>query len=361
MTRPALPGSLSASFQVGLYGFAEVLPDLETGTTASPAGRLADVLEEAVLADQVGLDVFGIGEHHRPEMFVANPAVVLAALAARTSRIRLTSAVSVLGSADPVRLFQDFAELDLLSNGRAEIIAGRGAFVESFPLHGRDLADYDALFTENLDLLLRLRSPTPVTWQGAFRPALVRRLVQPRPVQDRLPVWIGVGGTLGSAARAGTLGLPMALAVLGGGLSQGRAAVDAHRSAAAAAGHEAPAVAVSSHGFLADTSQAAAAGFLPHYAQYVGTYLSGPGRPRPTAQTLTALTGPGSALIVGSRAQAVEKMLTQHQVLGTTRYLMQTSLGSVPHRLVMRSIELLGEVAADVRAQLRPGELPRTG
>ena len=355
----AAPGRPSAQplrppFEVGLYGFAEVHPDPHTHRTADPAQRLADVIEEAVLADEVGLDVFGLGEHHRPEMFLSNPAVILAAIAARTKKIRLTSAVSVLGSADPVRLFQDFAALDLLSAGRAEIMVGRGAFTESFPVFGRSLDDYDDLFTENLDLLLRLRRAGPVTWHGRYRSALAALEVQPRPTQQTLPVWVGVGGTLSSAERAGALGLPMALAVLGGPLSQGRVAVEAYRAGAARAGHPAGAVAISSHGFLTDRPDGPLRDFYPHYASYVGTYLSGRGSTAMSPQRFEDSATPDRALIIGTREQAVEKMLAQHRILGNTRYLMQTSLGSLPHRHVMRSIELLGEAAAAVRAELAP-------
>ena len=193
---------LQSRFEIGLYGFGEALPEPGTGVAISPQQRMADLLEEAELADQVGLDVFGVGEHHRPEMFIANPAVVLAAVASRTRRIRLTSAVSVLGSADPVRLFQDFALLDVVSDGRAEVMVGRGAFVESFPLFGRDVQDSDTLFVENLELLLQLRNGGSVTWSGRFRPPLDRASIQPRPVQEPLPVWVGVGGTPASARRS---------------------------------------------------------------------------------------------------------------------------------------------------------------
>src|SRR3954451_5962047 len=202
--------------ELGLYTFAELTPDAVTGRTVTAEQRLRDLLEEVELADQVGLDVFGVGEHHRPDFAVSSPAVVLAAAAARTSTIRLTSAVTVLSSADPVRVFQDFATLDLISGGRAEIMAGRGSFVESFPLFGHDLDDYDELFAEKLELLLRIRASEEVEWSGRHRPAIPGLAVPPRPVQDPLPVWVAVGGTPQSVVRAGALGLPMALAIIGG-------------------------------------------------------------------------------------------------------------------------------------------------
>ncbi|NMH97560.1 LLM class flavin-dependent oxidoreductase [Pseudonocardia sp. K10HN5] len=349
--------------EIGLYGFGEALPDPATGVATSSHRRMAEILEEVELAEQVGLDVFGVGEHHRPEMFVANPAVVLAAAAARTRRIRLTSAVSVLGSADPVRLFQDFALLDVLSNGRAEVMAGRGAFVESFPLFGREVQDSDALFVENIELLLRLREDPPVTWSGRFRPALDAVAVHPRPVQPRLPVWIGVGGTPSSALRAGHLGLPMALALIGGRPEHGLAPLTAHREGARQAGFGPLPVGINTHGLVAPTSQAAADEFFPHYAGYLNTYFGERGMPPLTRERFDGSIADHGVLVVGSPAQVVETILRHHELFGHDRYLMQTSIGSVPHRLVMRSIELFGtEVVPAVRAELRrPGrEVERT-
>jgi probable LLM family oxidoreductase len=342
-----------APMEIGLYGFGEALPDPTTGTTASPRQRMAELLEEAALAEQAGLDVFGVGEHHRPEMFVSNPAVVLAAAAARTSSIRLTSAVSVLGSADPVRLFQDFALLDVLSAGRAEVMVGRGAFVESFPLFGREARDADVLFVENLELLLRLREESPVTWSGRFRPGLEAASVQPRGVQERLPVWVGVGGTPSSALRAGRHGLPMALVLIGGTPQHGLAPLNAHREGARLAGLDPLPVAVTTHGFVAPTSQAATEEFYPHYAGYVDRYFGERGAPPLTPERFHGSIAGHGVLVVGSPAQVVETILSHHALFGHSRYLMQTSLGSLPHHLVMRSIELLGtEVAPAVRAEL---------
>src|SRR3954471_10517423 len=248
--------------ELGIYTFAETTPDPRTGRTVSPQQRLADLLEEIALADELGLDVFGVGEHHRPEFAVSAPAVALAAGAARTQNIRLTSAVSVLSSDDPVRVFQEFATLDLVSGGRAEIMAGRGSFVESFPLFGYDLDDYDELFAEKLDLLLALRFEEVVTWSGRHRAAIDDRGVYPRPLQDPLPVWIAVGGTPASVMRAGELGLPLALAIIGGAAERFVPLVDLYRQV----GGEALPVGISSPAFVAGSSQQAADDFFPAYA-----------------------------------------------------------------------------------------------
>ena len=224
--------------ELGLYTFADVSRDPKTGVALAPDVRMRHLIEEIELADQVGLDVFGVGEHHRPDYSVSAPAVVLAAAAVRTKRIRLTSAVTVLSSDDPVRVFQQFATVDLLSGGRAEIMAGRGSFIESYPLFGQDLRDYDALFAEKLDLLMRLRDTERITWSGVHRPAIEERGVYPRPLQDRLPIWVAVGGTPASAVRAGTLGLPMALAIIGGVPDRFAPFAELYRSAAAGAGHD---------------------------------------------------------------------------------------------------------------------------
>ena len=241
------------AFELGLYSFAELTPDPLTGQKISPAQRLSDLIESIELADQVGLDVFGLGEHHRPDFVSSAPAVVLAAIAARTKRIRLSTAVTVLSSDDPVRVFQDFATLDLLSQGRAEIMAGRGSFIESYPLFGYDLHDYDELFAEKLDLLLKIRASERVTWSGVHRPALDNLGVYPRPYQDKLPIWIAVGGTPQSVVRAGTLGLPLAIAIIGGLPEQFGPFVHLYRESASQAGHD-PAllpVGINSHGFIA--------------------------------------------------------------------------------------------------------------
>ncbi len=310
-------------------------------------------MEEVELADQVGLDVFGVGEHHRPEYVASAPAVVLAAAAARTERIRLTSAVTVLSSDDPVRVFQDFATLDLLSGGRAEIMAGRGSFIESFPLFGYDLDDYDALFAEKLDLLLALRERERVTWSGTHRPPLTGQGVYPRPVQDPLPVWIAVGGTPASAARAGALGLPMALAIIGGYPERFVPMAELHREAARRAGHAAPALSINSHGFLADTSQEAAEVAFPAFKTTMDRIGRERGWPPMTREQFEASRALRGANAVGSPQEVVEKILFQHEHFGHQRFLLQLTVGSIPHAKVLRAIELLGtEVAPAVRRAL---------
>ena len=341
--------------ELGLYTFAEATPGAD-GHTISPQQRLRDLLEEIQLADEVGLDVFGVGEHHRPEYVASAPAVILAAAAVRTKQIRLTSAVSVLSSDDPVRVFQDFATLDLLSGGRAEIMAGRGSFTESFPLFGFDLDDYNTLFAENLDLLLALRDNERVTWSGTHRAPIQDRGVYPRPVQDPLPVWVAVGGTPQSVARAAMLGLPMALAFIGGDARRLAPIAAFYREAATEAGHD-PAqlpVSINSHGFIADTSQHAADLAFPAFK---GT-MDRLGRERGWAPMgrpqFEASRSEYGANAVGSPQEIVDKILAQHELFGHGRYLLQMTVGSLPHRDVLRSIELFGtEVAPAVRRALR--------
>jgi probable LLM family oxidoreductase len=339
--------------ELGIYTFAETTPDPRTGRTVTPAQRLADLLEEIELADQLGLDVFGVGEHHRPEFAVSSPAVVLAAAAARTQQIRLTSAVSVLSSDDPVRVFQDFATLDLLSGGRAEIMAGRGSFIESFPLFGYDLQDYDELFSEKLQLLLELREAEHVTWSGRHRPALDGQGVYPRPVQDPLPVWVAVGGTPQSVVRAGALGLPMALAIIGGQPERFAPLAELHRRAAAEYGHAAPALSINSHGFIADTSQAAADEAFPAHKVVMDKIGRERGWPPMTRAQFDAGTALRGASFIGSPQQVTEKILFQHDIFDHERFLVQFSVGTLPHASIMRSIELFGtEVAPAVRKEL---------
>src|SRR4051794_5695048 len=339
--------------ELGVYTFGDVLRNPRNGTTISPEQRLKTLLEEVELADQVGLDVFGLGEHHRPDYAVSAPAVVLGAAAARTSRIRLTSAVTVLSSDDPVRVFQQYATLDLLSGGRAEVMAGRGSFVESFPLFGYDLDDYDELFAEKLDLLLRLRDSVRVTWTGRHRAALADQPVYPRPVQDPLPVWVAVGGNPQSVVRAGALGLPLALAIIGGEPARFAPLATLFRRAAAQNGHGSLPVSINSHGFVAKTSQAAADSFFATYAEVMTQLGRERGWGPMTRAQFDALAGLNGAVAVGSPEQVAEKILFQHEVFGHQRYLMQSSLGAAPHREVLRSIELLGtEVAPIVRAEV---------
>lgn len=334
--------------ELGLYTFAEMTPDPATGLTVSPRQRLADLLEEITLADQVGLDVFGVGEHHRPDFAVSAPAVVLAAAAARTTRIRLTSAVTVLSSDDPVRVWQDFATLDLLSGGRAEIMVGRGSFIESFPLFGQSLDDYDELFAEKLDLLLRLRDGGPVRWQGRHRAPLAGLVVHPPPVQAPLPVWIAVGGTPQSVIRAGTLGLPLALAIIGGAPARFAPLVQLYREAAAEAGHD-PAtlhVGINSHGLLADDDALAAETAWPPYAHVIGKIGKERGWPPASRGRYDAERGPDGALLIGSPQAVIDKILWEHELFGNDRFLLQFSVGTLPHATILRAIELYGTVVA---------------
>jgi len=340
--------------ELGIYSFAEVVPGRGPDEPGGPAERLRHLLEEIELADQVGLDVFGVGEHHRPDFAVSAPAVVLAAAAARTSRIRLTSAVSVISSDDPVRVFQQFATLDLLSGGRAEIMAGRGSFIESFPLFGYDLEDYDELFAEKLLLLLQLREHEHVTWSGKHRPPIDGLGVYPRPLQRRLPVWVAVGGNPGSAVRAGTLGLPMAIAIIGGLPERFSVFAELHREAARRAGFDPPpALSINSHGYVAPTSQEAIEESYPSVAEVMNRIGRERGwSPMTRAQYEASATLRG-ANFVGSPQQVIEKILFQHGIFHHDRFLLQTSVGPVPHAQVMRSIELFGtEVAPVVRREL---------
>ncbi|HEV2567016.1 MAG TPA: LLM class flavin-dependent oxidoreductase [Microvirga sp.] len=341
--------------ELGVYTFGELTRDPSTGHLISPAQRLRDLIEEVELADQVGLDAFGLGEHHRPDYVVSAPAVVLAAAAERTKRIRLTSAVTVLSSDDPVRVFQSFATLDLLSGGRAEIMAGRGSFIESFPLFGYDLDDYDTLFSEKLDLLLRIRDAERVTWAGRHRAPLKDQPVYPRPVQEPLPVWIAVGGTPQSVVRAGTLGLPLALGIIGGQPERFAPLVSLYREAGSRAGHD-PAslkVGINTHGYIADTSQQAADEFFPAYAQVMTQLGRERGWPPTTRPQFEAMRQPRGALAVGDPQEIIDKILFQHEIFRHDRYLAQFSVGTMPHAQIMRSIELLGtRVAPVVRAEI---------
>jgi probable LLM family oxidoreductase len=335
--------------ELGVYTFAEL-----TWDEVSPQQRLRDLLEEIELADRLGLDVFGIGEHHRPDFVVSSPAVVLAAAAGRTERIRLTSAVSVLSSDDPVRVFQDFATIDLLSGGRAEIMAGRGSFIESFPLFGYDLNDYDELFAEKLELLLALRESERVTWSGRHRAPIDDRGVYPRPLQDPLPVWVAVGGSPQSAVRAGALGLPMALAIIGGLPERFVPFAELHRRAGEELGHGRLPLSINSHGYVAETSQQALDDSFPYVAAQMDKIGRERGWPPHTRADYEAAATVRGANFVGSPAQIVEKILFQHELFGHDRFLVQFSVGTMPHDKIMRSIELFGtEVAPVVRKELR--------
>ena len=341
--------------ELGVYTFVENTPDPATGKMLEPAQRLRDLIEEIELADQVGLEVFGIGEHHRPDFLASTPPMLLAAAAERTKTIRLSTAVTVLSSDDPVRVYQQFATLDLLSGGRAEIMAGRGSFIESFPLFGYDLNDYDSLFAEKLELLVKIRDQERVTWNGRHRAPLRDQAVYPR-TPHQIPIWVAVGGNPPSAIRAGSLGLPMALAIIGGMPERFKPFIDLFRQAAQQAGRDAThlPVGINTHGYLADTSQAAADEFFPSYAAQM-THI---GRERGWPPTTRAQFDAGlhlrGHLAVGSPEQVIEKILYQHQALGHQRYLMQMSVGTMPHAQTMRSIELFGtKVAPAVRKALK--------
>jgi probable LLM family oxidoreductase len=338
--------------ELGVYTFAETTPDPHGGHVISSTQRLRDLMEEIELADQVGLDVFGVGEHHRPDFAVSSPAVVLAAAAERTKRIRLTSAVTVLSSDDPVRVFQDFATLDLLSNGRAEIMAGRGSFIESFPLFGHDLDDYDDLFAEKLDLLLKLRETERVSWSGRHRPALKDLGVYPRPLQNPLPIWIAVGGTPASVIRAAELGLPLALAIIGGAPEQFAPLIKLYRDVGRRAGHDPSQlrVSINSHGFLADDSNQAADTFFPSYAETMTRIGRERGWPPTTRRQFDASRSPRGALLVGDPQEVIDKILREHELFAHDRFLAQFTVGSIAHDKVMRAIELFGtKVAPAVR------------
>ncbi|MEN9934808.1 MAG: hypothetical protein RLZZ387_1387 [Chloroflexota bacterium] len=337
--------------ELGIYSFGEVAD----GTAQSAGQRLRELIEEIELADQVGLDVFGLGEHHRPDYAVSAPAVVLAAAAARTKRIRLTSAVSVLSSDDPVRVFQQFATLDLLSEGRAEVMAGRGSFIESFPLFGYDLDDYNALFEEKLGLLLELRAAERVTWEGRHRAALEGQGVYPRPAQEPLPVWIAVGGTPQSVVRAANLGLPMALAIIGGTPERFVPLVKLYRETARRAGHDLAhmPVSINSHGYIAETGAQARDEAYPPHELVMNRIGRERGWPPMSRQQFDALCSPRGALLIGSPDEVVEKILFEHELFGHQRFLLQVSVGPMPHAQVMRSIELYGtRVAPAVRKAL---------
>jgi probable LLM family oxidoreductase len=345
--------------EIGISTFVETTPDVVTGKVISHAQRIREVVEEIVLADQVGLDVFGVGEHHREDFAASSPAIILSAAAAQTEKIRLTSAVTVLSSADPVRVFQDFATLDAISNGRAEIMAGRGSFVESFPLFGYDLKDYDELFEENLELLLKIRESEKVTWKGGHRPAIQNRGVYPRPLQNPLPVWIGSGGNSQSVARAGTLGLPLVLAIIGGRPIQFEPLVRLYKRAASKAGHDISKLTVASHshGFIAEDNEVAADTFFPS-TQYVMNKL---GRERGWGPYNRAsydfARSPEGALYVGDPKTVAEKIIYLRKNVGITRFMLHVPLGTMPHEHVMRTIELLGkEVAPMVREEVAKWE-----
>ncbi|MGW2665288.1 LLM class flavin-dependent oxidoreductase [Nocardia tengchongensis] len=332
--------------ELGLTTFAETHPVGGNGPVPTAGERLRQVVEEAVATEAAGLDVYGVGEHHRKDFAASSPAVVLAAIASRTERIQLTSAVTVLSSADPVRAYQDFATLDGLSNGRAELMAGRGSFIESFPLFGYDLNDYDELFEEKLALLLKIREEEPVTWSGKFRAPLDNAIVYPRTENRPLPVWIAVGGSPESVVRAGLLGLPLAIAIIGGQPARFKPLVDLYHRALAEGGHEPQPIAVHAHGYIADTDKQAVEDFYDSYARA----MSGIGRERGwgpmTRQQFDALRSQSGSLFVGTPDYVAEKIADVRDTLGLDRFMLHTSVGTLPHEQVLHSIELLGAKVA---------------
>jgi probable LLM family oxidoreductase len=339
--------------ELGIDSFAAMLPDPETGRLPTGAGRMADLLEEVETADRVGLDVFGIGEHHRAEFLDSAPVVILAAAAARTNNIRLTSAVTVLSAADPVRVFQQFATLDLISKGRAEIVVGRGSFGEAFPLFGLDFRAYDDLFSENLDLFLRLREETDMHWSGRFRPPLTGQGVFPRPYQETLPLWLGVGGTPESFARAGLLGLPLMVAIIGGAFERFRPLVELYRESGKRAGHSPAKLKVGVHamGFVGESDAAARNSFFPGWAHLTARIGRERGWSPPSRAQFDAMAGPEGAFLIGDPKTVAAKIIRASQTLGgLSRITFQMSTASLETAAMKRSIELLGtDVAPIVR------------
>lgn len=337
---------------LGVSSFADIAPQSPHQSQHNAHQRLKDLMEEIVLAEQVGLDVFAIGEHHRPDYAVSAPAVVLAAAAAVTKKIKLSSAVTVLSSDDPVRVFESFATVDLLSDGRAEIMAGRGSFIESFPLFGYELSDYDKLFEEKLDLLLKLNASEKVTWKGTLRAPINNLGVYPRPLNGKVPVWIAVGGTPDSVARAGRLGLPLMIAIIGGAPDRFVPLTNYYRENWKVAGHAAEQLqlGINSHTYIAETSQQAANEFWPGYAQVmtrIGRERGWSPMSRDQYEILRTKQGP---LLVGSPQEVIDKLLYEHELFGMTRFLAQIGVGPMPHDQIMKAIELFGDkVAPEIR------------
>ncbi len=341
--------------ELGIYTFADMQPDKLSGKAINAHQRIQNLMDEIKIADEVGLDVFAVGEHHRPDYAISAPAVILGAAAAITNRIKLSSAVTVLGSDDPVRVFQSFATVDLLSSGRAEIMVGRGSFIESFPLFGYDLNQYDDLFAEKLDLLLKINKNETVSWKGKHRSSLINLGVYPRPLQSELPIWQAVGGTPQSAIRAGTLGLPMALAIIGGYPDKFVPFINLYRDSAKKAGHENLPLGINSHVYVAETSQQAADEFYPAYSVMMNRI----GRERGWAplrrMDFDAMRSPTGSLVVGSVEEVIAKILYEHELFDNTRFLAQMSVGIMPHDKILRSLELFGtKVAPAVRKALAP-------
>jgi probable LLM family oxidoreductase len=343
---------------VGIDSFVSTVTDPVTGAEVSPVERVAHLLEEVERADRVGLDTYGIGEHHRRDFMDSAPAVLLAAAAARTTSIRLSSAVAVLSASDPVRLFQEFATLDLISRGRIDLVVGRGSFTEAFPLFGLDLADYDSLFAEKLDLLLRIRDETEVSWSGKHRPALTGQGVFPRPLQSPLPIWVGVGGTPESFVRAGALGLPLMVAIIGGQPARFRPLVDLYREAGRRAGHSPDQLEVGLHciGFVGETTGQAADDFYPGWAQMFGSIGRERGFPAPSRGQYDAMCGPDGAYVIGDPQTVAAKILRIDEDLGgISRISLQMTNVRLAHENLLRGIELLGTAVAPIVRDALPG------
>ncbi len=340
--------SQNGPMEIGITTFAETFPDPGTGLTISHGERIRQVIAEAVLADEVGLDVYGIGEHHRPDFAVSSPATVIAAVASRTSRIRLTPAVTVLSSDDPVRVYQQFATVDLISEGRAELMVGRGSFIESFPLFGQSLGDYEDLFAEKLDLLLRIRDNERVTWSGRFRAPLTDQPIYPRAQQDPLPVWVAVGGTPASVVRAAQRGLPLALAIIGGEPERFGVFSRIHRTTLVESGFD-PAdvpIAVHGHGFIGETNQAAADEYYPSYAVPMSKLGAERGWGPMTRGQYDTMCGPSGSLVIGDPETVAAKILRWGEILDLSRFMLHISVGTLPHGRVLECIELLGTKVA---------------
>lgn len=341
--------------EIGICSFADTGTHPLTGQKIDSYERLRNLLEEIELADQVGLDVFAVGEHHRPDYAVSSPAVVLAAAAERTKNIRLSSAVTVLSSDDPVRVFQAFSTLDLLSTGRAEIMAGRGSFIESFPLFGYNLNDYDELFSEKLAMLVKLNESEKITWKGRHTQSISNLGIYPRPYQSKLPIWVAVGGTPESVVRAAEYGLPMALAIIGGLPARFAPYAKLYREVYQSAGHDTSLLqlGINSHTYIAETSQEAGDEFYPTYAEVMGRIGKERGWPGMNRQQFDQSTGKHGALLVGSPQQVIDKILYEHELFGHTRFLAQMSIGAMPHNKILKAIELLGtRVAPEVKKYL---------
>ena len=341
--------------EFGISTFGEIQPDNVSGRAINAQVRVRELIEEAKLADSIGLDVFALGEHHRPDYVVSAPEVILAAVAAVTKRIKLSSAVTVLSSADPVRVFQNFSTLDLISGGRAEVMAGRGSFIESFPLFGYKLEDYDELFIEKLDLLLSINKQEKVSWKGTHRAGINSLGVYPRPYQQQLPVWIAVGGTPASVIRAGSLNLPLTIAILGGSPEQFVSLTNLYRSAATKAGHDTDQlqIAINEHLYISDSSEQAADEFWPIYQKLMNRIGRERGWSPLTRAYYDQLLSPAGPLLVGSPDDVIDKLVYQYGLFKNTRFLAQTIMGDIPHNKMLRSIELFGtQVMPAVRERI---------